>query len=584
MKGRLVLALVAACLWFLLVGARLAVLQLHEHEKYAERASDQQLRIVKLDPPRGTIYDARGRELAVSVPVDSLYALPERVEDPAGTAATLAPLLGLEGAEERAALERRLAGDRHWVWLERKLDPPTAEAVRALDLPGLGFVEESKRYYPMRELAAPLLGYVGTDDEGLRGLEYLYDDAVSGRAAERAVIRDNRAGSLLFPDLSFVEATPGKDLHLTLDATIQHAVESELFRAVEEHRAAGGWAVLLEPTTGAVLAMATYPPFDANRALEHPELERIRPVTDVYEPGSTFKVVTAAAALETNRVDPSDVFDCEMGEIALHGVHIKDHKPFGRLTFREVIARSSNVGAIKVGLRVGAPALHSMIRAFGFGARTGVDLPGESPGSVRSLEDWERVTPAYVSFGQGIAVTPIQLAAAAAALADEGRLHRPFVVRAVGSGADAERTEPRLTGRPISPSTALQLERILETVFEEGGTAAGLGIPGYRLAGKTGTAQKVVDGRYSRTRFVANVVAFAPARRPAIAGLVAIDEPRAGLTSGGKVAAPVFAAIAERVLPYLGVPPERIGPEAGTRRAGLDDRSGTETGTVEAGG
>ena len=245
MKGRLVLALIAACVWFVLVGARLAVLQLRDHEKYAERASDQQLRIVKLDPPRGTIYDARGRELAVSVPVDSLYALPERVDDPAATAATLAPLLGFEEAEERAELERRLSGDRHWVWLERKLDPPAAEAVRALDLPGLGFVEESKRYYPMRELAAPLLGYVGTDDEGLRGLEYLYDGAVSGRAAERAVVRDNRAGSLLFPDLSFAEPTPGKDLHLTLDATIQHVVESELFRAVEKHRAAGGWAVKL---------------------------------------------------------------------------------------------------------------------------------------------------------------------------------------------------------------------------------------------------------------------------------------------------------------------------------------------------
>jgi cell division protein FtsI (penicillin-binding protein 3) len=570
-KGRLVLVLIAASAWFVLVAARLAVLQVRDHALYAERASDQQLRVVELDPPRGTIYDARGRELAVSVPVDSLYALPERVEDPAATAETLAPLLGLDDAAGRRELEERLSGDRRWVWLKRKLDPPAADAVRALDLPGLGFVEESKRYYPMRELAAPLLGYVGTDDEGLRGLEYLYDDAVSGRAAERAVIRDNRAGSLLFPDLSFAEPTPGRDLHLTLDATIQHVVEAELFRAVERHRARGGWAVLLEPSTGAVLAMATYPPYDANRALEHPELERIRPVTDVYEPGSTFKVVTAAAALEANRVDPSDVFDCEMGEIALYGVRINDHKPFGRLTFREVIARSSNVGAIKVGLRVGAPALHSMIRAFGFGERTGIDLPGESPGAVRGLEEWDRITPAYVSFGQGIAVTPVQLAAAGAAIADGGRLHRPFVVRAVGTGASAARTEPLLTGRPISQSTALQLERILEAVFEEGGTAEDARIPGYRLAGKTGTAQKVIDGRYSRTRFVANFIGFAPARRPAIAGLVAIDEPRAGLTSGGRVAAPVFAAVAERVLPYLGVAPRselhtarRLGPDTGT--------------------
>lgn len=562
MKSRVVLALIGVSVWFVLVAARLAVLQVRDHEVYAERASDQQLRVVELDPPRGTIYDARGRELAVSVPVDSLYALPDRVVDPAATAEALAPLLGVG----RAELEGRLAGGRRWVWLARKLDPPVATAVRALDLPGLGFVEESKRYYPMRELAAPLLGYVGTDDEGLRGLEYLYDDEVSGRAAERAVIRDNRAGSLLFPDLSFVEPVPGKDLHLTIDATVQHVVESELFKVVEQHRAKGGWAVVLEPSTGAVLAMATYPPYDANRALEHPEGERIRLVSDVYEPGSTFKVVTAAAALQANLVAPSDLFDCERGQIVLYGTRISDHTPFGILTFRDVIARSSNVGVIKVGLKVGAPGLHKMIRAFGFGERTGIDLPGESPGSVRNLDRWEKITPAYVSFGQGIAVTPIQLAVAAAALADGGRLHRPFVVRSVGpggsggsGGSDALARAPELTGRPISPSTALQLERILEAVFEEHGTASGNSIPGYRLAGKTGTAQKVVDGRYSRTRFVANFIGFAPARRPRIAALVAIDEPHAGLTSGGKVAAPVFSEVARRVLPYLGVAPERSG-------------------------
>lgn len=553
MKGRLVLALVAAALWFVLVGARLAVLQVRDHEIYAERAADQQLRIVELDSPRGTIYDARGRELAVSVPVDSLFALPDEVEDPAATAAALA----LHLDTPRETIEARLAKDRRWIWLERKLDPPAAEAVRALALPGLGFVEESKRYYPMRELAAGMLGYVGTDGEGLRGLEYQWDDAVSGRPAERAVIRDNRERSLLFPGLAFTEPVPGEDLHLTIDATIQHIVEAELERAVEHHRAKGGWAVLLDPTTGAVLAMASHPTFDANRALVHPELERVRPVTDVYEPGSTFKVITAAAALEQNLVDPSDRFDCEMGHVMLYGTRIADHKPFGMLSFREVIARSSNVGAIKVGRRVGAEGLYRTIRSFGFGGRTGIDLPGESPGDVRPLEKWDPITPAYVSFGQGIAVTPIQLAAAGAAIADGGTLRRPFVVRSVGSGEGAEHTQPEVLGQPISPATALQLERILEAVFEEGGTAAGAGVPGYRLAGKTGTAQKVIGGRYSRTRFVANFVGFAPARRPVVAGLVAIDEPRAGLTSGGKVAAPVFAAVVERVLPYLGVVPER---------------------------
>ncbi len=552
MRSRLVLVLVLTAVWFAAVGARLGVLQVRDHEVYRQRASSQQLRVVELDPPRGTIYDARGRELAVSVPVDSLFALPGEIDDPAAVAAALAPVLG----EEAAGLEARLGSGKDWTWLERKLDPPTAEAVRALDLPGIGFVEESKRYYPMRELAAPLLGFVGTDDEGLRGLEYRYDDVVAGRGARRPVIRDNRGDRrLAFPGLSFAEAVPGKDLYLTLDAAVQHVVEQELFRAVEAHRAKGGWAVILEPATGAILAMATYPPYDANRALAHPEGERIRPVTDFYEPGSTFKVVTAAAALEANRVDPSDVLDCEMGAITLHGVRIGDHKPFGLLSFREVIARSSNVGAIKVGLRVGAPVLHDTIRRFGFGEPTGIDLPGESPGSVRDLRDWKAVTPAYASFGQGLAVTPIQLAAAIASVADGGRRHRPFVVRAV-AGEEVARREPVPAGRSISESTARELGRMLESVFEPGGTAQGAAIPGYRLAGKTGTAQKVVNGRYSDTRFIANFVGFAPARRPVLAGLVAVDEPRAGITSGGAVAAPVFAAVVRRVLPYLGVPPE----------------------------
>ncbi len=557
MNRRVALVLVVCGVWFALVAARLAQLQVRDHDVYRERASNQQLRVIELDPPRGAIYDARGRELAVSVPVDSLYALPKKIGDPKAAARALAPVLGTDAA----TVEERLAPGRDWVWIDRKLDPPVADAVRALDLPGLGFVEESKRYYPMRDLAAPLLGYVGTDDEGLGGLEYRYDDVVAGRGAERPVIRDNRDDSrLAFPDLSFAEATPGRDLYLTLDASIQHVVEQELGRAVEANRAKGGWAIFLEPATGAVVAMATYPSYDANRALEHPELQRIRPVTDVYEPGSTFKVVTAAAALDANLVDPSDVFDCQMGGITLFGTHISDHHPYGLLTFREVLAHSSNVGAIKIGLQVGPERLYRMIRALGFGERSGVDLPGESGGAVRDVAAWQPITTAYVSFGQGIAVTPIQLAAAAAAIADGGRLHRPFVVQAVAGDAGIEHTQPVEVRRAISPSTALQLERMLEAVFEPGGTAHSAAIPGYRLAGKTGTAQKVIDGHYSQTRFVANFIGFAPARKPVLAGLVAIDEPRAGITSGGLVAAPVFSAIVARVLPYLGVRPETAEP------------------------
>jgi cell division protein FtsI (penicillin-binding protein 3) len=565
-KLRLAFVLILAGAWFALIGARLGVLQVRDHEMYRERASSQQLRVVELDPPRGTIYDARGRELAVSVPVDSLFALPKTIDDRAGVAAALARVLEVDPK----VVEERLDPERTWAWVERKLDPPAAQAVRALDLHGIGFAEESKRYYPMRELAAPLLGYVGTDDEGLQGLEYRYDEVVSGVGARRPVIRDNRGDRrLAFPDLSFAEATPGKDLHLTLDAAIQLVVEQELYRAVEANRARGGWAIVLEPGSGAVLALATYPPYDANRALEHPELERIRPVTDVYEPGSTFKVITAAAALEANAVDPTDVFDCELGSITLHGIRIGDHKPFGLLTLREVIARSSNVGAIKVGLKVGAAGLHDTIRRFGFGERTGIDLPGESAGVVPDFARWGALTPAYVSFGQGIAVTPIQLAAAIAAVADGGRRHRPFLVRAV-AGEELERRQPIELGRPISESTARELQRMLEAVFEPGGTAYSARVPGYRLAGKTGTAQKVVDGRYSNTLYIANFIGFAPSRRPVIAGLVAVDEPRAGITSGGAVAAPVFAEVARRVLPYLGVAPETPEAPPSTVRVGAE--------------
>jgi cell division protein FtsI (penicillin-binding protein 3) len=552
----LVVVLVLVSAWLVLIGARLGMLQVRDHEKYQQRASSQQLRVMELDPPRGTIYDSRGRELAVSVPVDSLYALPREIEDPAAVAAALAPVLGKDAAE----IEGRLTGGQDWVWIDRKLDPPTASAVEALGLAGVGFVEESKRYYPMRELAAPLLGYVGTDDSGLRGLEYLYDGEIAGRGARRPVIRDNRGGRrLAFPDLSFVEATPGRDLYLTLDAGNQHVVEQELAAAVEKHRAKSGWAVILDPNDGAVLAMATYPPFDANRALEHEGRERIHPVADTFEPGSTFKVITAAAALEANLVDPSDVFDCEMGAITVFGSRIKDHHPYGMLTFRDVLAKSSNVGAIKIGMRVGARPLFDVIRGFGFGEKTGIDLPGEAMGGLRPFDQWSRVTPAYVSFGQGVSVTPIQLTSAIAAVANGGTLYRPYLVRAV-AGDEVTEVRPVVRGRPISESTALQLERMLESVFEPGGTAQRATIPGYRLAGKTGTAQKIVDGRYSQTLFVPNFVGFAPARRPVIAGLVAIDEPRSGVTAGGVVAAPVFSAIARRVLPYLGVRPDLPDP------------------------
>lgn len=560
MKLRLILVVLGLSLWLAGIVVRLGLLQLRDHDVYLQKATDQQQRVMELDPPRGTIYDARGRELAVSMPVDSLYGVPRQITDPKRTAAILAPILGME----RAALERKLTGKGWWVSIERKLDPPKAQKVRAAvhdhELEGIGFAEDSKRYYPMLELAAPVLGYVGTDNSGLSGLELVYDERIAGHGVQRPVLRDNKRGSMVPPDLAFVEATPGEDLHLTLDATIQHVVEEELARAVEEHNAKGGTAVILDPRSGAILALASYPNYDANRALEHQDLWRIRPIADLYEPGSSFKVFTAAAALEAGVVDPTDVFDCEMGGITLYKIRIKDHKPFGALTFRDVLAKSSNVGVIKAGQMTGRQRLFETFRAFGFGEKTGIDLHGETRGSLQDLRGWVPITSAYLSFGQGLGVSSLQLAAAVAAVGNGGTLYQPYIVAAHGrphqSGDQLERRSPKEVGRPITPATARQLERMLEAVLEEGGTAFNAAISGYRIAGKTGTAQKVVNGRYDHTHFTPNFVGFAPARAPVLAGVVTIDEPRNGVTSAGYVAAPAFTAIVRRVLPYLGVAPD----------------------------
>jgi cell division protein FtsI (penicillin-binding protein 3) len=555
-RRRLVVLAVAAGLWMVSLGGRLYELQVVEHDRYRHRAERQQQRVVQLDPPRGTIYDARGRALGVSVRVDSAYAIPRRVGDARSTAAELAPLLRLD--EEKLA--HRLSADREFVWVARKLDPPVARAIRDLDLPGVAFVHEYKRYYPMRELAAQVLGYAGTDNQGLAGVELVYDERVAGKPGRRTVLRDALRKTILDPALSFVDPEPGQDLYLTLDASVQYIAESELARAVEEHGAKSGSVVLMDPTTGAVLAMASYPGFDPNYFSRYPpDRWRNRVVMDAYEPGSTFKMVTAAAALETNRLDPNDVIDCERGGIQLGPIFIADHKAFGPLTFREVIARSSNVGAVKAGLAVGDAGLYRVVRAFGFGQKTGIDLPGESGGILRPLPKWSSVSKAYIAFGHGLSVTPLQLASAFAAVARGGTLLQPFVVRAAGrrDGTEPLNGQPVSRGQVVAPSTVRQLERMLEAVVSEG-TGTEASIPGYRVAGKTGTAQKPIPGvGYSDTRFVSTFVGFAPARRPAVVCLVLLDEPQGPHHAGGQVAAPVFARIVEHVLLYLGVPPER---------------------------
>jgi cell division protein FtsI (penicillin-binding protein 3) len=546
------LAAIFAALWFAALGARLYWLQVERHEHYAKKAAQQQQRVLDLEPPRGTIYDARGRVLAVSVDVESVAANPQEIVDAGATARRLAKLLHLDAGE----LERRLRSERDFVFVARKLDPPVADAVRALDLPGIHFLRESKRYYPMRELAAQVLGFVGTDHVGLAGLEAHYDRVVAGRAGRRTVLKDAHRRTLLSPRLATVEARPGADLHLTLDATVQYIVEKELAAAVERHHARSGTAVVLDPHTGAILAVATLPSFDPNRFAAAPRQRwKVGAVTDAYEPGSTFKMVTAAAVLAHGLLTPDDVLDCEQGGITLAGVLIRDHDRYGRLTVREVLAKSSNVGTIKLALLLGQQRLYEEVRALGFGERTAVDLPGESSGIVRPLRAWSALSKAYVSFGQEVSVTSLQLARAMAAVANGGRLLRPHVVARVEGERGVERLdEPFEQGQALTPAVSAQLEELLAEVVRAG-TGRQAAIDGYPVAGKTGTAQKVVGGRYSHRYFMSSFVGYAPISDPRLVAVVALDEPWPAYY-GGLVAAPTFAAIARQVLLYWGVPPQ----------------------------
>lgn len=559
MKSRLFLLVALLSLWMVGIAARLFHLQVDRHDEFVRRAERQQQRVIELDPPRGTIFDARGRELAVSVEVESAFAVPREVKDARATAAAIARLAEVD----RAKLERALAGDREFVWVARKLDPPQARAVKALELPGIYFLEESKRYYPLREVGAHVLGYVGTDNQGLAGLEAMYDRVVAGRPGRRTVLRDARRGMAVPPNLPSAEPVAGSDLHLTIDATLQGIAERELAAAATALRVQSGSVILLDPATGAILALASWPTFDPNRFGEvSAETRRNRAVADAYEPGSTFKMITAAAALEEGLIDPDERIDCENGGITLAGVRIADHKSFATLAFRDVIAKSSNVGTIKTALRVSNASFYATIRAFGFGRTTGIDLPGESAGLLMPVERWPKLAKAYISFGQGISVTPLQLALSFAAVANRGRLLEPYVVRQVGSGAGAERRHavPVERGRPVAPRTLAVLAELLAGVTVEGGTGRAAASAGYPVAGKTGTAQKAEPGKgYLADEYVASFAGYAPVAEPAIAGVVVLDDPR-GSYHGGEAAAPVFGAIARQALLYLNVRPERERP------------------------
>jgi cell division protein FtsI (penicillin-binding protein 3) len=550
------LMFVAAILvsWALALAFRLYTLQVETHDHYQAKAFDQQQKVVVLDAPRGAILDAKGRELAISVEVVSIGAFPRKIDDKKQASSSIANVLGIT-TKERNELRQRLESSKNFVWVKRKIEPALAEKLRALNLKGLEFLEESKRSYPMHELAAQVLGYVGTDNKGLAGLEFFYEREVAAEQGQRTVLRDGLHATMVDPNLHRRAPRPGKDLHLTIDATLQQIVERELAAGVIEQNAKRGMAVMLEPATGAILAMASYPTFDPNAfGKADRETWRNLPVMDAFEPGSTFKMVTLAAALEAHEVDLIDSFNCGNGSITLFGTRINDHKSFAVLTVQDIIAKSSNIGAIHLGRAAGNERFFATIESFGFGRVTGIDLPNESPGLLRPLEKWSAITPAYVSFGQGMSLTALQLANAFNAVANGGRLLRPYVVQAIGD--KPRRARPDVLGLPISPASLRQVRAALEAVVVEGGTAKPANVEIYGAAGKTGTAQKAGKGGYLANRYIASFVGYAPKAQPALVMAIVLDEPWPRY-HGGDAAAPIFGRIAAQALLSMGIKPER---------------------------
>ena len=555
---RLMLLALTISLWALVIGIRLVHLQVLGREFFEQQGTRQSERTINLDPRRGPILDRGGRPLAVSVDAESLYAVPQDVTDPRATAAALGRALSLDPAARRE-VQAKLQKSRAFVWIQRKVDPSTARRVRDLQLEGIGFLAEHRRYYPQRELGAHVLGYVGLDNTGMSGVEYAFEKEIRGRAAKVVVATDARRRPVAQAERP---STDGSTVVLALDEAIQHVAERELERSMAETQSAAGVVVVVEPFSGEVLAMAGRPTFNPNRYSAYSSARwKNRAVSDAFEPGSIFKIVTAAAGIQENVVSPGEVLDCGQGRIEISGTVINDHAVFDHLTFAQAVAKSSDIGMIRVAQRLGRDNFARYVRDFGFGAPTGVELPGESGGLFRPPARWSALSLPSLSFGQEIGVTALQITMAAAAVANGGYLMKPIVVRRVedAEGRTVREAKPVVVRRVLEPDTVDTVTEMLRTVVLEG-TGRRAAVPGYVVAGKTGTAQKVdASGRYSMIDHVASFVGWTPASRPALVILASLDTPRGAANQGGDVAAPLFARVAEAALRILAVPPDDPG-------------------------
>lgn len=547
---------------FAISALRAAYLQIVQAPRLRLRAEDQSRRHLKLLAARGTVCDRNLRELAISIPGGSVFVDPsELLQKPMGLE-RLARALSLDPAAAARQLGR---GGRRFAWLKRRISPAEEEAVRALKLPGVGVAQEAHRFYPNRALAAQLLGFVGMEGEGRGGLEYQYESALRGRDFYVEAERDARGGFLL-ADAPDPTKGRGRSVVLTIDETIQHIVEEELARAVESSAGKGGWGLALDPATGEILALAENPAFNPNAiSSSRADTRKIRATSDVYEPGSTFKALFLGILLDQHIVRPTDRVFCENGAWTVHGKTIHDHSPHGSLTVSDVLKVSSNIGVAKLSERISPEAFYEGLRRFGVGETTGVDLPGESRGILPPTGSWAKITPKTISFGQGVAATALQVASAMGAIANGGVRMRPHVVGAIldENGVEIERVRPQPMPRSIGAEAAKDVTAMMEGVVQgEGGTAPQAAIPGYTVAGKTGTAWKASAGVYQRSAIVASFVGFVPSRAPRFVLLMAVDEPTEGSRYGGTIAGPAFREAGRRILAYLQVPPDPGAPVA----------------------
>ncbi len=500
---------------------------------------------------RGRILDRAGKELAVSLPVPSIYADPSLVSLTGEERSRLAELLSMSEKD----LSAKLNNQRKFVWLKRRVDPAVAEAIKGLQ--GIYSIEESRRFYPNGELASHVLGAVGLESEALAGIELSQEKFLASQKREAVYRRDAR-GKFYFSPVAYDEQDDVDDVYLTIDKQIQFVTENALKKAAETANARGGTAIVVDISTGAVLAMANMPAFDSNNYSKFAQdTWRNRAITDTIEPGSTFKVLIVSSALDAGVVTPEQMFDCEMGAITVGNATLHDHNPYGRLSVRDIIKVSSNIGALKVAREMGNERVFEYLKRFGIGNRTGIDYPGEVGGIVRPASTWQPVELGTIAFGQGISVTPIQMAAAFASIANGGRLMRPYVIDRIvnNQGITLMRSVPTVVSQAIREETAKTMIGIIEGVVTQGGTGTKAASKEYTFAGKTGTAQKVTEGsgRYAAGKYYASFVGFAPSNEPKIAIFVGLDEPK-GAYYGGAVSAPVFKEIAEAALKYLSVP------------------------------